>query len=71
MQAEYIKEGLACSGMPITTSISNRESNLMKNMAAAAITIFIFCIMGVATSVELKEEGEAFLMVYIKSESMW
>ena len=67
MQAKYIKEGLACSGMPITTSISNRESN----MAAAAITIFIFCIMGVATSVELKEEGEAFLMVYIKSESMW
>ena len=62
MQAKYIKEGLACSGMPITTSISNRELNLMKNMAAAAISIFI---LGVATSVEVKEEGEAFLMVYI------
>ena len=40
----------------------------MKNMAAngaAAIAIFIFCIMGVATSVEVKKEGEASLMVYI------
>ena len=54
---------MQCYANYITTSISNRESNLMKNMAAAAITIFIFCIMGVATSVE---EGEAFLMVYIR-----
>ena len=45
----------------------------MKNMAAngaAAIAIFIFCIMGVATSVEVKKEGEASLMVYIY-QSMW
>ena len=57
---------MQCHDNYITTSISNRESNLMKNMAAAAITIFIFCIMGVATSVEVKKEGEAFLMVYIR-----
>ena len=44
----------------------------MKNMAAngaAAIAIFIFCIMGVATSVEVKEEGEACLMVHISEHS--
>ena len=54
---------MQCYANYITTSISNRESNLMKNMAAAAITIFIVCIMGVAISIE---EGEAFLMVYIR-----
>ena len=67
MQAEYIKEGLACSGMPITTSTSNRELNLMKNMAAngaAVIAILIFFIMGMATSAEIKE-GEACQMMFI------
>ena len=67
MQAEYIEEGLACSGMPITTSTSNRESNLIKNMAAngaTAIAILIFFIMGMATSTEIKE-GEACQMMFI------